>query len=283
MSKYRNDARATQLDAELEAELAEYKKQFSGEPQEPVVQEEVDPPAATKDEEIWKKRHSDLRSYSQKQLNERDNRIQELERALADKEKQHLLPQNKQEAEQWVQEYPDLARVISTLIDERAEKQVSSVSDEVKSVKMQLEAEREAIQRERAMTQILKVHPDFLDLIPKQEFKDWVESQPTVRGPRIGQALYDALYENNTDAEAAIQAINIYKQDKAGPKKERNEAALSVRKPSTAVPESTGGKRTFTESEIEAMPYYVYDKLAQEIEDARREGRIIFDQTGAAR
>lgn len=279
MTKYRNDARAAQLDAELEAEEAEYRRQFSG---EPVVEQEIDPPATTKDEEVWKKRHSDLRSYSQKQLNEREARIQELEKELAEKNKQHILPQNKAEAEQWVQDYPDLARVISTLIDERAEKQVSSVSDEVKNVRMQLEAERESIQRERAMALVIKAHPEFLELIEEQDFKDWVENQPAVRG-RIGQSIYDALYNNNTDADAAIQAVNIYKQDKNASKKQRNEAALTVKKPSSAIPASTGGKRTFTESEIDAMPYYVYDKLENEIEEARREGRITYDISGAAR
>lgn len=279
MTKYRNDARDAQLDAELEAEEADYRRKYSG---EPIAEEEIDPPAANKDEEIWKKRHSDLRSYSQKQVNERDQRIAELERALAEKDKQHLAPQNQQELEQWIKEYPDLARVLGNMIDQRAEKQVSTVSDEVRTARMELQAERESIQRERAMGEVLKVHPDFLDLINKQDFKDWVEDQPTKRG-RIGQALYDALYENNTDADAAIQAINIYKQDKASSKKERNEAALTVRKPSSALPESTNGKRTFTESEIDAMPFYVYDKLEQEIEDARRDGRIVYDQSGAAR
>lgn len=282
MTKYRNEARDAQLEAELATEEAEYRKRFGDQPIGEEENAEIDPPATTKDEEIWKKRHADLRSYSQKQVNERDFKIAELEKALADKEKQHLLPQNKTEAEEWVKEYPDLARVISTLIDERAEKQVSSVSDEVRSVKMQLEAERESIQRDRAMNEVLKAHPDFLDLINKKEFKEWVESQPLKRG-RIGQALYDALYDNNTDADAAIQAVNIYKQDTAAPKKERNEAALSVRRPSSPIPESSNGKPTFTESDIDKMDRWTYDKYEKEIEEARREGRIIYDQSGAAR
>lgn len=287
MTKYRNEQRAAQEDAELEELEKEYKKQFSN---EPIAEEEhIDPPAppaATVEEETWKKRHADLRSYTQKQINTLEQQLAALQKEAAEREKDPRLPVNKQEAEQWVKEYPDLARVIGTLIDERAERHVTSVSDEVKDVKAQLEAERLSIQRERALTAIIKKHPDFLDLVNQEHFKDWVESQPSVRGPRIGQALYDALYANETDAEAAIEAVNIYKRDldASKPKKEtRNEAALSVRRTSSTTPTSTDGKRTFSESEIDKMKPWDYEKYEQEIEDARREGRIVYDLSGAAR
>jgi len=283
MTKYRNDERDRLLDEELAAEEAAYRKQFGPKTEEVT---EVDPPAVTQDEEVWKKRHSDLRSYTQKQINDLNSKINELTKQLGEKEKSHAMPANREEVEQWVKDYPDLARVLGNLIDERAERQVSSVSDEVKTVKMELEAEREAIAYERAMAAIIKAHPDFLTLVNQDDFKEWVEEQPVKRGPRIGQALYDALYENKTDAEAAIQAINIFKADKSAskPSKAPREAALSVSRTSSASPSPTGGgKRVFTESEIDAMDRFTFDKYYEEIEDARREGRITYDQSGAAR
>lgn len=288
--KYKNLARIEADEAELAELEAQYIKENGGEIEEEEVKTPLDKPsdlpADTPEEETWKKRHSDLRSYSQKQLNELRKEFEDFKKEAAKKEKEgSQLPQNKAEAEEWVREYPDLARVISTLIDQRAGEQVTSVSDEVQSVKRELEAERTAMARERAENEILKVHPDFPEIIRTQEFKDWVESQPEVRGPRIGQALYDALYNNETDATSAIQAVNVYKSDtnkKVPAKDTAREAASSVRKTNISTP-SKDGKRTFSETEIDKMKPWEYEKLEEEIEEARRDGRIVYDISGAAR
>lgn len=285
MAKYHNDARDAQLDAEILELDAAYRKEFSEKPEE-VVEEKIDP-LVTAEEDTWKKRHADLRSYSQKQINTKDQELSEIKAKLVELEntKNTTLPTNKIELEDWMKEYPDLARVLGTMIDERAGRQVTSIADEVKDVRAQLEAERTSIARERAMGDILKKHPDFLDLVNQDEFKEWVESQPEVRGPRIGQALYDALYNNETDAEAAIQAVNIYKQDSAPtrPKKdEAREAALSIRK-TASTPPTNSGKRVYLESEIEKMSRWDFDKYEDDIDEARREGRYVYDISGAAR
>jgi hypothetical protein len=288
MTKYRNQDRI----AAEEAELEELEREFAAQsgtvtpPAEetPVVDEL---PTLSKEEETWKKRHSDLRSYTAKQMNQLQEELTTLKKALADKEKENSkLPVNKAEAEEWVKEYPDLARVLGTLIDERAGSQVQSVSDEVRDVRTQLEAEREAVARERAFNEILKVHPDFGTLIDDEDFKAWVEEQPEERGPLVGQALYDALYKNSSDAKSAIQAINVYKSDKNAkkPKKDTSREAAASIPVRTAPSTPTGnGKRTFTESEIERMSSRDFDKYEEEIEEARRDGRIVYDQTAAAR
>lgn len=284
MAKYHNDARDAQLDAEILELDAAYRKEFSGEPEEVI---EAPDPLQTAEEDTWKKRHADLRSYSQKQMNLKDQELSEIKAKLKELEekKNSALPENKAELEDWMKEYPDLARVLGTMIDQRAERQVTSVADEVKDVRAQLEAERTAMARERAMGDILKKHPDFLDLVNQEDFKEWVESQPAVRGPRIGQALYDALYNNETDAEAAIQAVNIYKQDTAParPKKDAaRDAALSIRK-TASTPPTNSGKRVYLESEIEKMSRWDFDKYEVDIDEARREGRYVYDISGAAR
>jgi hypothetical protein len=150
---------------------------------------------------------------------------------------------------------------------------------------MELEAERTAIARERAMAQIIKVHPDFLDLIQKQEFKDWVEDQPRRRGT-FGEFIYNSLYQNETDAQSAIEAVNLYKSENGSKRTERQsprDAALSVRTPASETPPSRQGKRVWLESEIDKMKPWDFDKYEEEIEEARREGRITYDISGAAR
>lgn len=288
MNKYRNVERDAQLDRELAEEEAAYRKQFGGEPQEneePATPLEASSelPAVGKDEETWKKRHGDLRSYTAKQLNEKDKELQDLRDQLARKEREATaLPTNKAEAEQWVKDYPDLARVLSTLM----EQQTDLVRDDVQKVRHELEAERTALARERAMNSILEVHSDFLTLINQDDFKQWVEDQPEKRG-RIGQAYYDALYRNETDALAAIEAVNVYKSDKRAsqPRRDNSErdAASVVRKTASSSPATEGGKKRWTETEIERLSARDFDRFEQDIEDARLEGRIDYDISGAAR
>lgn len=286
MTKYRNQER---LDRE-EAELAELEAQFKGEttpePKNPLAPQ-PDLPVVDKEEETWKKRHSDLRSYTSKQINELSKEIENLKQTVKEKEREATkLPTNKAEAEDWVKNYPDLARVLSTLI----ETQTEHIKDDVKASRQELEIERLAMARERAINQILKVHPEFKILINEQNFIDWVEKQPLPKAEggrgRIGQAIYDALYHNNDDAEAAIEAVDTYKADLAL-KNPRNtavrEAATSVRKTSPASPADNTGKKSFSESEIQRMSGRDYERLEEEIDQAKREGRFVYDMTGAAR
>jgi hypothetical protein len=291
MTKYRNDDRAKAEDAELEALEAEYKKQY-GEHQDDLEDktplDEPAPLATTNaEEETWKKRHGDLRSYTSKQISELTAQLDDLKKVVKEKEREaSKLPTNKKEAEDWVKEYPDLARVLGTLI----ETQTEYVKEDVKTVRQELEAERAAMAREKAINAVVKAHPDFLSLVNEQGFKDWVEKQPMSKADggrgRIGQAIYDALYRNDTDAEAAIEAVDVYKSDMAlkNPKKDNTarEAATSVKRTTSGTPQSSE-KRTFSESEIEKMKSWDYDKLEEEIEAARRDGRIVYDVSGAAR
>lgn len=282
--RYRNMDRIRQEEAELEAEEEAFRKLNDPDykPAEPEVV--VEPPVPNAEEETWKKRHGDLRRYSQSQITEKEKEIVELKKALDSAAKQSPdLPKNKEEAEKWVQEYPDLARVLTTLIEEKAE----LVREDVRSVRHELEQERLTFAREQAINKLIKTHPDFFELRETDEFKEWVESQPSVRGPKIGQALYDALYNNETDGDAAIQAVNIFKSDTAKAKKpvvrEDAQAAQSVRKTNTSTPPDKSGKRSFSESEVDKMKPWEYDKYEDEIEAARLEGRFVYDLSGAAR
>lgn len=279
--KFRNLTRAQQDEEELERLEAEYRKEFGEQQEEQTEQKQPQEEATTTNEdESWKKRYGDLRSYSSKQLSEKEKQIEDLKKELEKKSSE--LPKNKEEAEKWVQEYPDLARVLMTLIEERTE----LVREDVKVVREELLRERHELEREKALETVIKKHPDFLQLIAEEDFKSWVVAQPEQRGPVIGQALYDALYNNETDAKAAIEAVNIYKADRRKAEKSSDKsAAIAVNKGSASQPQVTAkdGKRRFLESEIDKLKPWEWDKLEDEIELARREGRIVYDISGAAR
>lgn len=280
--KFRNQDRIDAEEAELERLEAEYRQQYG---EQPLEEKNAEPPVDENEEKTWKKRHGDLRSFTQKQINEKDKLIAELTKERDLLKTNSNFPADRAEAEAWVKEYPDLARVIGTLIDERSENRFTSVTEEMRSLQTTLEAERAAFQKDKALSIILKAHPDFLALIEEKDFQDWVEDQPKKRAA-LGQSIYDSLYNNDTDAQSAIEAVNFYKMDQRSKKNPTNpsrDAVTSVRRTPAAQPSTSDGKRTFTESEIDKMDRWTYDKFEDEIDAARREGRITYDISGAAR
>lgn len=246
-------------------------------PIKPVKEEDT----LSEEEATWKKRYGDLRAYSDKIKREAAEAQKALETRIWQLERQKTeLPETLEEAREWQEKYPDLARVIKTLIREDLQ-----VAEENTSARFEeLELQRFEIAKEKAFNAVLKVHPDFGDLINDEDFKDWVQRQPVERG-RVGQALYDAL-ENDIDPKAAIEAINVYKSDmkiKTAPKKQpEREAAMTVSRSVNNPPATSGGKKVYKESEIEAMSIREFERLEDDIDQARYEGRIIYDVRGAA-
>lgn len=255
----------------------------------PVEVEPTEPEAVTIEEEVWKKRYGDLRAHQaakdKKEAAEKADLIKQLEKAT----KQELkFPENAsiEEVIAWGEEFPKVAGILETFANHKIEEKTKGLSVEVENIRL----ERLQLAKERAVTQVLKKHEDFLELVDLPEFQEWVRNQPIERGPIIGQALQDALWENDTDAISAIKAIDQYKEDKkikATPRR-RNEpermAATTVNVQARATPVNDGsGKRTFLESDVENMNIRDYIRLEGDIEEARREGRFVYDLSGAAR
>lgn len=276
--RYRNTARAEADEAELERLETEYRKEFGNEPEVVEVPEVVE---ETPEEKTWKQRYSDLKSYSDRRANEARAKETELTKRIEALEKKSTeLPSNIEEARAWVEEYPDLTRIIKTLIREDTQ----LVEENVTARFEELELERMEIAKEKAINSIRKVHKDFDDLLNDQYFVDWVDRQPVEKG-RTGQAIYDALHKG-FDAQEAINAINIYKMEKKANKPEKDpsrEVVQQVSRTTSTAPSPTGGKPTFSESQIDSMSAREYEKFEEQIEEARLEGRIVYDITGAAR
>ena len=72
---------------------------------------------------------------------------------------------------------------------------------------------QESATKEKAEVELLKLHPDFVDIREDDDFHNWAEEQP--------QWVQKALYENDNDA-MSTRAIDLYKADRnIGKKKDK--------------------------------------------------------------
>jgi hypothetical protein len=238
-------------------------------------QENFEQPVVVDDSGNWKKRYGDLRSYSQKKENELAARIKALEDSITNQAKQAALPKSKEEVESWAKKFPDVYAMIKSMINIDLIDATESVNQRFKSIE---EKEREVI-KERAINAIVAAHPDFHTLETDDTFREWITSK--------SKRIQDALFENNDDAQAAIEVLNLFKLetgrvnkkvDKANPR----DAAREIKTPSVRKPVAGSSEYDFSESQINAMSIREYEHNEKAIEEARRNGRIAYDITGAA-
>lgn len=210
---------------------------------------------------VWKKRHDDARGYHNKLI----DRIKQLEVQL--KEKGDVsLPKTKEEIDEWRQKYPDVYDIVSSISALQADERTSDFKKRVEEVSQA----QEEIVFERAYNKIIKVHPDFDDLIKDAAFHDWAETQPAT--------IQNSLYENRNDAAAAIRAIDLYKYDQNLVKPKTNskkDVAEAVTKTKTSEPGEGKEPKIWTEKEIQALSSAEYEKLEEVIDIAAREGRVV--------
>ena len=92
------------------------------------------------------------------------------------------------------------------------------------------------------------------------------------------------MYENVDDAKSVARVIDLYKIDKGITNKKRaspseKAAASSVKTKSAAAPEPDEAANQIRESEVASMSIKEYEKRQEEILDAQRNGRFIYDMT----
>ena len=129
-------------------------------------------------------------------------------------------------------------------------------------------------QREKAEAELVKMHPDFIEIRQDDTFHNWAKEQP--------KWVQDALYENVDDAKSVARVIDLYKIDKGITNKKKatpseKAAASSVKTKSAAAPEPDDTAGYIRESEVAAMSIKEYEKRQEEILDAQRNGRFIYD------
>ena len=268
--KYSNAEKRKEEEAELEQMLKEQR----GDVEETV--EEVDKEPANAEEKTFKKRYSDLRRHQQKQAEEFKTELAELKRQLADATKKEMkLPKSDEDIEEWAKEYPDVAAIVETIAMKKASEQSSALEERIKAIdEMQSSATKE-----KAEAELMRLHPDFDDIRDSDEFHEWAESQP--------KWIQDALYENDNDARSAARAIDLYKADMGiGKKKSKSdkEAAKSVAtKNSRSKPQENEEASYLKESDVQRMSAAEYENRSDEIMEAIRSGKFIYDISGSAR
>tara|TARA_R110002020_G_scaffold229130_1_gene439901 strand:- start:341 stop:1213 length:873 start_codon:yes stop_codon:yes gene_type:complete len=258
-----------QDEQELEKLIAEHK----GEAQETVKEPE---PEVTGEEKTFKKRYGDLRRHMQEKDKEVQNQIEELKRQLSETTKKEIkLPKSEEDIEAWAEQYPDVAAIVETIAIKKAREQSSAIEERVKA----LDEMQSNVTREKAETQLLQFHPDFNEIKDTDSFHEWADEQP--------KWVQDALYENENDARSAARAIDLYKADMGitGKKKvNTSDAAKSVNTKGTRnTPQADETKSFLKESQVNKMSTHEYEKNADNIMEAIRSGKFIYDISGNAR
>lgn len=273
-------SREEELDLEIEEEM----KRFNPEPEK---EEDTELPTKSKEEESWKKRYSDLRRYASQKEAELQKEIEDREKKLSEKaaREEGVLPKvvDKETVLKWKRDYPDVFGIVASINQEVTEAATSDIKKKLEDI----EAERLELSKTRAMNEVLAAHPDFMDLRETDEFQNWLSEHGdlALAGDPISEAIHYALWENDTDSRAAIRAINIYKaeKNKKPTRKSEEDIASGGRRSNAQAPAESDGKRRYKESEIEKMSSREYDQFEDDIDAARREGRIIYDISAAGR
>ena len=259
---------------EEEAELEQMLKEQRGEVEE--VKEEVEEEPTNAEEKTFKKGYSELRRHHQKQAEEFKPELADLKRQLADATKKEMkLPKSDEDIEQWAADYPDVAAIVETIAMKKASEQSSALEERIKAIdEMQLSATKE-----KAEAELMRLHPDFDDIRDSDEFHEWADSQP--------KWVQDALYENDNDARSAARAIDLYKADmgigKKKPKSDKEAAKSVSTKNSRSKPQENEEASYLKESDVQRMSAQEYEKHSDEIMEAIRSGKFIYDMSGSAR
>ena len=258
-----------------EEELEQLIKEQNGEVEEPVLEEEAEP--ANAEERTFKKRYSDLRRHQQKQAEKLKKEIDELKRQLSTAaQKEMKLPKSDEDIEEWAKEYPDVAQIVETIAMKKAAEQASVLEDRMKAI----DEMQQSASKEKAEAELIRLHPDFSEIRDSDDFHDWADEQP--------KWVQDALYENDNDARSAARAIDLYKADRGitsekKSKKTKGAAEAVSTKGSRSTPQTDETSAYLKESAVQAMSPQEYEKNADNIMEAIRTGKFVYDISGSAR
>lgn len=257
---------------------------YSSEPSEPQVQaesrtkQEEEPEAKAQDEDLsseernFKKRYGDLRRHTQEKEKEFQAQLDKLTSQLDAATKNELvLPKSEDEVEAWAKKYPDVAGIVEAIADKKANERAADLDGRLKEI----EALRTTAKREKAEAELLSFHPDFQEIRADDAFHAWAEKQPKV--------VQDALYENSEDAKSVARVIDLYKSDQGiktkGSSNSDRAAASSVRAKGRATPDTDDSSKYLSESQVAKMSLKEYEKRNEEIFEAQRSGKFIYDMS----
>jgi hypothetical protein len=271
--KYTNEEKRKMEEEELEQLMKEQKGEVEQEATEP---EEAEPTNA--EEKTFKKRYSDLRRHQQQQAEEFKKEIETLKSQLSQAaQKEMKLPKSDEDIEEWAKEYPDVAAIVETIAMKKAREQSTALEERMKAI----DELQSSATKEKAEAELMRIHPDFGEIRDSDEFHNWAEEQP--------KWVQDALYDNDNDARSAARAIDLYKADmglkdkKEKPKEDKAAAKSVSTKNSRSKPQQDETSTYIKESEVQRMSAQEYEKHSDEIMEAIRSGKFVYDVSGSAR
>ena len=171
--------------------------------------------------------------------------------------------------EEEMEEHDIKEAIVEAIADRKAEERASDIDKRLKEI----EELRVDAKRQRAEAELLQMHPDFEQLRQDDAFHNWAEEQP--------KWVQDALYENTEDAKSVARVIDLYKTDKGITTKTNRDtekaAAASVKTKGSSIPDTDDTSKYVRESEVAAMSIKEYERRQEEILDAQRSGKFIYD------
>ena len=224
------------------------------------------------EEKTFKQRYGDIRRHMKDKEQEWKLKFEKLEAQLQSAAKNELvLPKSEKEIEAWTKKYPDVAGIVEAIADKKAQERSSDIDKRLKEV----EELRITAKREKAEAELAVMHPDFNTIREDDTFHEWAKEQP--------RWVQDALYENVDDAKSVSRVIDLYKADKGiTTKKKTTEdkgAASSVTTKRTTTPSDSEESTYIRESQVAKMSMKEYEKRAEEIMEAQRSGKFIYDMS----
>ena len=225
------------------------------------------------EERSFKKRYGDLRRHMQDKEKEWNQKLDALEKRKA---KDSIIPpKSDEDIEDWANEYPDVAGIVERIASEKAKEMFSKAETRLKELD---EAHTEAL-RMKAENAIRKSHDDFDELRQSDDFHNWAEEQP--------KWVKDALYENMDDPASVVRVIDLYKVDNgltpAAKKQSKKAAASTVAKGTRTSIDAKGVSGQIKESDVAKMSSKEFEDRQDEINEAMRNGKFVYDVSGAAR
>ena len=267
--KYSRDEKIKKDEEELEQLIAENKGEVKAEA------EEQEPEPTSAEEKTFKKRYGDLRRHAQQKEADLQEQINQLRDQLDTATKKQIeLPKSDEDIEAWTKKYPDVAAIVETIAIKKSKEQAQELESRIQKINEM----QESATKEKAEVELLKLHTDFVDIREDDDFHNWAEEQP--------QWVQKALYENDNDALSAARAIDLYKADKNIGKKKTSskDAALATNPKSTPTKPQTNEESTYLrESQVQKMSSQEYERRADEVMEAIRTGKFIYDVSGSAR
>jgi len=236
------------------------------EPQEDTPEKTEDKPYSKVD---YKKRYDDLKKHYDGRVNSFKAREEELLAEVRSNRPKYKAPKSAEQLEAFKKEYPDVYGVVESVSHLQASKETEDLKQEINSLKKL----NTSINKEKAEAKLARLHPDFEEIRESDAFHGWAESQP--------EEIKGWIYSNNSNAELASRAIDLFKQD-TGKSKSKVETGDLVDASQMVKVKNTkevgyGSKKIWTRSQIAAMSQSEFDKNEKAITEAMSEGRVVND------